>query len=339
MEDVQKIRLELVSPTKYDWREAAQQITRGCTTPYDRCLAIYRWLCDNMAYDTSFRIRRADEAWKRHKGVCQAYCELFYRLGMAAGVDVRIVSGQSKSLDGGVSEEMHAWIIANRTNVIKPEECFPESITYFASQPEKAKFAVSKGLTPQDSILIDPTWGAGSVHNGKFIKAIHCMTWFDVAPEWMVFTHFPENTQDQLLGRRSVDWDAFKRLPYMHKDFEGYGFNPTSTLKTFLNNPKIQFPSINPAMAEYLEFENIPVAATLQSGNTYRFIFKKKKICTLALFNGNGDREDSYNSKWKIGKQNSISIEHTVEPTDELSIGMLKDGGSSFLIFLTYRVI
>lgn len=51
-----KIQLNLVSPTKYDWTEVANEIVKGCYMPYDKAKAIYKWLTDNIQYDTSYSI-------------------------------------------------------------------------------------------------------------------------------------------------------------------------------------------------------------------------------------------------------------------------------------------
>ena len=91
-----KIQLHLFSPTKYDWTNVANVIVRGCYMPYDKAKAIYVWLAEHIQYDTSYTIYDADTAWKKNKGVCQAYCELFYRIGTASGMDVRIITGHGR---------------------------------------------------------------------------------------------------------------------------------------------------------------------------------------------------------------------------------------------------
>ena len=44
-----------------------------------------------------------------------------------------------------------------------------------------------------DSLLIDPTWGAGIVSDGKFVRSTDNSMWFDVSPYWMAFSHYPDN--------------------------------------------------------------------------------------------------------------------------------------------------
>lgn len=94
-----------VSETKYDWSELAAKIVGDKTAKRDQAYAIYRWLCDNIAYDTSYSIHDADTAIEQKRGVCQAYCEIFYRLAEPLGLEAHIISGFSKDSDSG------AWVM------------------------------------------------------------------------------------------------------------------------------------------------------------------------------------------------------------------------------------
>jgi len=254
-----RTKLTLVSPTQYDWRNVALSIIGNAKTPYDKAKAIYCWLCANISYDTSYKIHNADAAWKNNKGVCQAYCELFYRLGLAVGLDVRIVSGKSKQSDGSVGNVDHAWIAVNISGTIEKKNLFPESITYYDSQSREANFPSTRGLTRQTTILIDPTWGAGKIVNKRFCRSINDMSWFNVEPEWMIFTHYPDNQQDQMLGSASLNKTQFMSLPYAVPKYKGFGFDAKMSLNTLLNK-NIKLPEINTDASDYVEFVDIPLS-------------------------------------------------------------------------------
>lgn len=331
-----KTILTLVSPTKYDWRNAALSIVGMKITPIEKAYAIFNWLCDTMSYDTSYKIHDADTAWKKHKGVCQAYCEIFYRLGLSVGLDVRIVSGRSKNTDGLVHTDDHAWIAVNVSSKICQSQLFPESITYYDNQVEQSKFPATRGLDRNTAILIDPTWGAGAVINGRFRKGNNRDIWFDVKPEWFVFSHFPDNPVDQLLDNNSITHKQFVELPYLNAEYEGLGFECKSTLRTLLCN-KIQLPEINPSLSEFIQFEDIPLQNILKKNSTYNFSFKKKKDCTLAIFGAQSQRDDDENSDWECTEEVSSILYNTGEE-DKLRIGINSSGGSSFTIILIYKV-
>lgn len=59
--------------SKYDFSEVASIITKGCYNDYEKICAIYKWICDNISYDTHYKIYDADRCWDERKGVCQAY--------------------------------------------------------------------------------------------------------------------------------------------------------------------------------------------------------------------------------------------------------------------------
>ncbi|MCD7769155.1 MAG: dockerin type I domain-containing protein, partial [Oscillospiraceae bacterium] len=71
--------------------------------------AIYEYICSNVTYDythvsdSSYKLQYTAYAALINKtAVCQGYCVLFYRMALEAGLDVRIISGNSSS---------HGWNI------------------------------------------------------------------------------------------------------------------------------------------------------------------------------------------------------------------------------------
>ena len=103
-----------VSATKYDYSVVATDITAGCTTKIEQAEAIYRWMCQHVAYDTEHKIHTADECWDERKGVCQAYCELYYRLAEPLGLHCTIISGVTKDSKENISDDGHAWLLRKK---------------------------------------------------------------------------------------------------------------------------------------------------------------------------------------------------------------------------------
>lgn len=171
-------------------REEITLIVGEASTVRDKARAIYDWICDNVAYDTTRQIFDAETCWKIKRGVCHAYCELFCHMAEAAGLTADIVVGTTKNHRNEVSEEQHSWVFV------------------YANAYE--------------GILIDPTWGAGSVKDGKFIKSEDNSAWFDVSPYWMIFSHFPNSKYWTKLDIE-VSESQFKCLPYKHPTSENDG--------------------------------------------------------------------------------------------------------------------
>lgn len=298
-----KIKHILVSPTQYDWSKVAADITKGCYTSYEKAKAIYVWLADTISYDTSYSIHDADTAWKKKKGVCQAYCELFYRIGVACGLDVRIVTGHGRGrANVGRVLEDHCWIVVNRNSVML-QQSFPEAIIYEKGQEYTLNdFVATKGLSARSAIMIEPTWGAGIIENGRFIKSNHDMSWFDVDPCWMIFTHYPKNPVDQLLGEYPFSPSDYKQLPYLHPSYSEYGFDPKDLLSYFIHTGSSDFPKIYPSFGKYVEFIDIPILSVLSKGEVYEFLLAKKRNCSLAISIGDKFYLEHDTSVWQISR-------------------------------------
>jgi hypothetical protein len=133
-----------------------------------RAKDIYNWLIQNIDYDTSMAIHDADTCWKKRHGVCQAYCELFYQLAAKVGLVVEIISGIVRMPDKTIPKDEHSWIFVYTDHY--------------------------------DGIFIDPTWGSGYVKDGKFIRN-EDDKWFDVKPEELIKTHFPDDEKWQHLDK------------------------------------------------------------------------------------------------------------------------------------------
>jgi hypothetical protein len=165
-----------VSISTIDYFPFVRDITNTQKSKKERAKDIYYWLIRNIDYDTSMAIHDADTCWKKRYGVCQAYCELFYQLAAKVGLVVEIISGIVKMPDNTIPEDKHSWIFAYTDHY--------------------------------EGIFIDPTWGAGYVKDGKFVR-IEDDKWFDVTPEELIKTHFPDDEKWQHLDVNITN-DQFK---------------------------------------------------------------------------------------------------------------------------------
>lgn len=178
-------------PLHADITETTLAAVGLATTIEAKARAIYDWICANIAYDTTKQIHDANTCWNTKRGVCQAYCELFCYMAEKVGLTAEMVNGKTKKHNGEIPEEGHAWILVYKQGY--------------------------------DAILIDPTWGAGSVNGNKFIRNTDNSMWFDVSPYWMIFSHFPEKEEWTMLGDYKISEDQFKKLPFEqpHTDTDG----------------------------------------------------------------------------------------------------------------------
>ena len=246
---------DYVPETRYDWSQMARKITAGEQDKYKQAYAIYRWLCDHIAYDTTYSIYHADECYEQQRGVCQAYCEMFYHLGKSIGLEVDIISGKSKDLHGKVDDDGHAWVFVHTDG--------------------------------NAGILADPTWGAGSVNNGKFTRNNHDDTWFHVNPYWLIFTHFPNEDQQQYqLLPEPVDWNTFVRLPSYRPGFGAFGQDAESLFRECLKGGRPVLPTYYAQYLYLFDGLSVPTDGVLHVGQTYDFAVHRTVTDQLMLSNG-----------------------------------------------------
>ena len=153
----------------------------NANTVEEKARAIYNWLCENIAYDTTKQIHDAETCYKTKRGVCQAYCELFCYMAEAAGLTAEVIAGITKDAEGTVSEDKHSWI-------------YVYTHAY-------------------DGMLVDPTWGAGAVNGVKYVKSEDNSIWFNVSPYWMIFSHYPDEQYWTKLDIPITE-EQFRALPF-----------------------------------------------------------------------------------------------------------------------------
>ena len=169
----------------------ARIVCEGLKSDIERARAIYDWICYNIAYDTSYKIYDAENAFKKRKGVCAGYADLFTQMARSVGLDARTVSGTGYGRKRGG----HAW------NIVKI-------------------FEINQGYTSYRyrEILLDSCWGAGGVRGSKFIWDFS-PEWFDTYPGVFALTHYPDDSENQLVypAITKTAWNKLSRI-----DAEGF---------------------------------------------------------------------------------------------------------------------
>ena len=199
-------------PTTITLNQLVGEIASYSNSAIVRCLASYFWVVDNIDYDAdalitkNIRYQHPNEIFLRRRGVCMHYACLFDHMSRELGVVSRTVTGHAttghngsrKSFDDSLS---HAWNIAT---------------------------------VEGNSIVIDTTWGAGFVSDGKFTRR-PTDYWFDVPPKLMISTHYPSSPSDQLLDKRLPGHEWLTIAPVNYSDWYSIGFSKIELVsaKTF----------------------------------------------------------------------------------------------------------
>ena len=264
-----------VGASDYDYQQFTKGITGSATSKYDKAKLIYSWICKNIVYDTTSNLRSADKCYDAKRAVCQGYCELFYRMAESIGIECTLVYGKSKVRNSSGYED-HAWIYAK---------------------------------TEHGNILIDPTWGAGTVVSGRFVSSANPDEWFDVNPKWMILTHLPDRGRNTMLGV-DVSENTFKTFPYCTPLYEKLGFSPDTIINKSLKGVALSFPQfLSNTNLSGVEFVSIPKTATLSTKEKYTFCINHPNGVEIIIKNG----KTTYTQKdfTKVGNSHTINIKPT----------------------------
>jgi len=168
-------RMGLISPTKAKTvDDIAAYIKINFKTDEQKSRAAYYWLSQNIVYDVENmnvvnfyenEQQLIDEALKNHKGVCMHFATLFSWICNRAGVECFLVSGFTRQ-NGKIDALPHAWNAA---------------------------------LVNSKWELFDPTWGAGYILNGKYVRRLSNV-FFNTLPEEFIKSHNPFDPIWQLLN-------------------------------------------------------------------------------------------------------------------------------------------
>lgn len=190
----------------------AAYLAQGMSTDTLKARALYRWITNNIAYDTDAFFRGvssgqgARDVLAARKGVCAGYSGLFEEMGSRMGLDVVTISGYAKGYayapGKSFSETNHDW------NAVKIDGVWR---------------------------LIDSTWGAGYVGDDRrFVKEFTDFFFF-ASPTQMILSHLPEDPQWQLLP---TPWtlEDFLESVFVYPDAYSLGVSARSHLKALFTS-------------------------------------------------------------------------------------------------------
>ncbi len=163
-------------------------LTKSFSDTLDKIRAIYVWVTDRIAYDPIGMINPSRTqntpgvVLQNRKAVCQGYAELFDELCYYSGITSLLISGHGKG----------AGYESGQTTIDDPNHAW--NVVWFDNQWH----------------FIETTWGAGYVNLLTFYKQF-TNHYFLTPPEIMMTSHFPKDTEWQLLPE-----------PISFAQFDGY---------------------------------------------------------------------------------------------------------------------
>ncbi len=168
-----------------DIKSLATYLVKGCQNDQEKALAIYVWVTSNLTYDHDVadeKVPRTDQSaaatLRRKDGVCEGFSLLYRDLARAAGLNAVDIAGHVKSWDTWVvgDDDYHAW-----------------NAVYW----------------DQHWHLVDCTWDEGYLFEP--LRPAGLPRYFDVPPEQMLASHFPDDPAWQLRLRPPMPAGYFVR--------------------------------------------------------------------------------------------------------------------------------
>lgn len=243
---IAKIPVELSTSTT----GIAKFITDNFKTDNDKIRAVFYWTATNISYDVPNMFapnqlessqEKIEKTLKTKKGVCIHYAEVFNDISNKMGIKCRIIEGYTKQ-NGSIATIAHAWCAAKIEN----------------------KWYV-----------FDPTWGAGGIMNGKFIRKLNNF-YFKAEPSKIIASHMPFDyiwqflnypvTNAEFYGGK-IQLDKTKKYFDFEKDIALYD-NASENDQLFESAARIEKNGFKNAMIlEYYNLKKKQWNAVMQNAN------------------------------------------------------------------------
>ena len=272
---------------------------------------VYSWVAHHICYDdNAFNTRiytdqSAQSIFKSRKAVCAGYSSLFKAICDAMNLSSVAIDGFAKGYGfrSGmpVTGTNHSW------NAVKYNDQWH---------------------------LLDATWGSGYAENinGKAqSKSVYNTYWFDVPAKEFIFSHFPDSSNYQFLGKKYTR-EQFKKLIYCESNsiFQ-LGFNADSILVKSQADPKFRLPDVYNLEKSSFKIKSAPYNKIVKSTSPCYFEIEQLSNDTVVLLN-NQDLIILDAKSENVFTKTVEQLKH-----GELHIGILR--GEAVEIIVTYKVI
>ncbi|KAF9899523.1 hypothetical protein BX616_002973 [Lobosporangium transversale] len=193
--------------------ESIARLSYYLTSPFQgdqvaQLRTIFTWLATNIEYNMkgllsgNFGDNSAETVLRTKTGVCAGFSNLFMALAAPAQLGVTQVTGVARGYGVEVGGDSlgagHAW-----NAVTISGEC----------------------------LLIDSTWGAGADDPTTGMSKMFKPQYFLIRPEWLIYSHWPNQPQDQFLNP-PIHVDVYRALPFRMIDSWTLGIVPIGVNST-----------------------------------------------------------------------------------------------------------
>ena len=227
----------------------AKYINTHFKTENDKIRAAFYWTASNISYDVAnmFAVNfeetqqdRITKTLKTKKGICGDYSAIFNEIATLVGVKSVVISGYTKQ-NGKIDNLAHAWCAAKIDN----------------------KWSI-----------FDPTWGSGSLTNGKFVKKIN-EYYFKVEPAKIISSHIPFDYLWQFLNYPITNAEFYEGKTQINKTKKYFDFEKEIARQSILSEMDQLFES-----AERIEkngLKNAMIVAYYENQKKHSTVLRENK--------------------------------------------------------------
>ena len=227
----------------------AKYINTHFKTENDKIRAVFYWTSSNISYDVKnmFAVNfeetqqdRITKTLKTKKGICGDYSAIFNEIATLVGVKSVVISGYTKQ-NGKIDNLAHAWCAAKTDN----------------------KWSI-----------FDPTWGSGSLTNGKFVKKIN-EYYFKVEPAKIISSHIPFDYLWQFLNYPITNAEFYEGKTQINKTKKYFAFEKEIAKQSSLSEMDQLFES-----AERIEkngLKNAMIVAYYENQKKHSTVLRENK--------------------------------------------------------------
>jgi hypothetical protein len=189
--------------------EIATYIESNFKTENEKIRAVFYWISSNISYDIEnmFAVNfeetpqdRIAKTLKTKKGICADYAAIFNEIATIVGIKTVVISGYTKQY-GKIADLSHAWCAAKIDN----------------------KWYV-----------FDPTWGSGSLTNGRFVKKLNNY-YFKSEPSKIISSHIPFDYLWQFLNYPITNAEFYEGKTQINKAKKYFDFEKEIAKQTGLS--------------------------------------------------------------------------------------------------------
>lgn len=274
----------------------------------EKARAIFRWVADRISYDVDAYLSNklttvnAEDVLRQRRSICDGYATLFEKLGREAGMEVVTIKGYAKAYGHAPGTRFekpnHAW------NAIRINGQWK---------------------------LVDATWGAGYVRNGRYVKVL-TETFFLASPEQMMFSHFPADDAWQLQSTPHLTKAEFEALPDMEPAFFHLGIAGEDVWRE-LTDPGFggRFVRTYDLPYHIAIVQKAPLSYHLRAGQPLQFSIRSAAFEQIAIVQ---------NDNWvSMAKDDQVfTLNTALHDSGEMLVLGKKPGAENFTAILGYAV-